>query len=155
MENNKAKDGTILSLKKKDKIFGIRLSFGRHRLSEPKELNGNVDIVGYCEVTGIDLRGDSNYFRLNISHPQLPFGVSTTLYKKDYENEHCYLSVSTLKTGYDGFYTLKPISWKKDLIRLLNQDIKNQKKIFNKKINTLEDKLKLFILSEDKINKHI
>jgi hypothetical protein len=151
----KPKNGTILSLKNKDKIFGIRLSFGGHRLNEPEELNGVVDIIDYCEVTENDLRGDSNDFRIRISHPEVPFGISTTLSKDYYKDEHCLLSIDIMKTGYDGFFTLKPEIWKEDLIRMLNKNIENRKKYFQEDLEILESKLNLFIQSEEKINEHI
>src|SRR5574343_162420 len=78
------KKGSILSLKNGDTIFGIRLSFGGHRLKEPDELNGAVDIIDYCIVTDINLRGESDDFRISISHPTERFGISTTLLKKYY-----------------------------------------------------------------------
>ena len=155
MEIKEVEKGTILSLKNGDKIFGIRLSFGGHRLEEPKELNGNVDIIDYCVVSDINLRGNSEDFRISISHQTKPFGISTTLDKKDYEYEHCYLSLDTMKTGYDGFYTLKPENWKEDLIRLFNKQIENRKKYFQIDLDLLDSKLKLLIDSEEKINEYI
>jgi hypothetical protein len=166
IKTTKPKNGTILSLKEKDKIFGIRLSFGGHRLVEPKELNGEVDVIDYCEITGIDLRGDSDDFRISISHPEVPFGISTTLYKDDYKDEYCYLNIDTMKSGYDGFYTLKPENWKEDLKRMFEihlknkekyyqQDLKNKEKYYQQDLKILKDKLNLFIQSEDKINEHI
>jgi hypothetical protein len=151
----KIKKGSILSLKNGDKIFGIRLSFGGHRLKEPDELNGAVDIIDYCVVTDINLRGKSDDFRISISHPTEPFGISTTLLKKDYESEYCYLNLDTMKTGYDGFYTLKPKTWKEDLIRQVNIDIENRKKYLQEDLNLLNSKLELFINSEEKINEYI
>ena len=151
----KPKKGTILSLKQGDKIFGIRLSFGGHRLKEPNELNGVVDVIDYCEVTENNLRGKSNDFRISISHPEVPFGISTTLTKEDYIDEHCYLVIDTMKTGYDGFYTLKPEIWKEDLIRMLNKNIESRKKYFHEDLKILESKLGLFIQSEEEINEHI
>lgn len=149
------KKGSFLSLKHGDKIFGIRLSFDGHRLKEPDELNGVVDIIDYCDVTDMNLRGNSEDFRISISHPTKQFGISTTLDKKDYEYEHCYLNLDTMKTGYDGFYTLKPKTWKEDLIRMLNINIENRKKYFQEDLDLLNSKLELFINSEEKINEHI
>jgi hypothetical protein len=79
----KPKEGTILSLKQGDKIFGIRLSFGGHRLQEPNELNGEVDIIDYCNIEGLSLKDKSDDFSISISHPTKPFGISTTLTKED------------------------------------------------------------------------
>lgn len=149
------KKGSILSLKRGDKIFGIRLSFGGHRLEEPNELKGLVDIIDYCNIEDVSLKDGKDTFGISISHPNKPFGVSTTLTKKDYENEHCYLSINLMKTGYDGFYTLKPKTWKEDLIRMLNRNIENRKKYFQEDLDLLNSKLELFIKSEEKINEHI
>lgn len=60
-----------------------------------------------------------------------------------------------MKTGYDGFYTLKPKTWKEDLIRLLNRNIENRKKYFQEDLDLLNSKLELFINSEEKINEYI
>lgn len=60
-----------------------------------------------------------------------------------------------MKTGYDGFYTLKPETWKEDLIRILNKNIENRKRYFQKDLEILEGKLNLFIQSENKINECI
>jgi len=149
------KKGSILSLKNGDKIFGIRLSFGGHRLKEPDELNGVIDIIDYCNIEGVDLKDKKDTFSISISHPTKPFGISTTLLKKDYEDEHCYLLIDLMKTGYDGFYTLKPKTWKEDLIRMLNKNIENRKKYFQAGLDLLNNKLELFINSKEKINEYI
>jgi hypothetical protein len=60
-----------------------------------------------------------------------------------------------MKTGYDGFYTLKPEIWKEDLIRMLNKNIENRKRYFQQDLEILEGKLNLFIQSENRINEHI
>ena len=153
-KETKPNKGTILSLKHGDKIFGIRLSFGGHRLKKPDELNGSVDIIDYCNIDGISLKENGD-FSIGISHPTKPFGISITLEKEDYIEEHCYLSMDLMKTGYDGFFTLKPETWKVDLVRMLNKQIENRKKYFQKDLELLESKLELFLKSEDKINEHI
>jgi hypothetical protein len=60
-----------------------------------------------------------------------------------------------MKTGYDGFYTLKPETWKEDLLRMLNKNIENRKRYFQQDLEILEGKLNLFIQSENRINEHI
>ena len=155
VKETKPKKGTILSLKQGDKIFGIRLSFGGHRLKEPDELNGEVDIIDYCNIEGLSLKDKSDNFSISISHPTKPFGISTTLRKEDYIEEHCYLCIDLMKTGYDGFYTLKPKTWKEDLIRMLSKNIEDRKKYFQQDLEILESKLNLFIQSEDKIKEYI
>ena len=146
---------SILSLEKGDKIFGIRLSFGGHRLEEPDELNGAVDIIDHCIVTDVSLDEEGDVFRINISHPTEALGISAPLLKKEYESEHCYLKLSTMKTGYNAFYTLKPKTWKEDLIRLLNKNIEDRKKYFQRDLELLNSKVDLFIASEEKINEYI
>jgi len=146
---------SISSLENGDKIFGIRLSFGGHRLEEPDELNGAVDIIDYCIVTDVNLRGESDDFRITISHPTEALGVSASLSKKDYESEYCYLNLNTFKTGYDSFFTLKPKTWKDDLIRMLNKDIEDRKKYFQRALDLLNSKVNLFIDSEEKINEYL
>ncbi len=146
---------SILSLQKGDKIFGIRLSLGGHRLEDPIELEGCVDIVDYCYVAGIDLRENSETFRISISHPTKPFGISTTLNKEKYITEYCYLSIDLIKTGYDGFYTLKPENWKEDLIRVFNKHLEIRKKVFEQDLNILNAKINLILESEKLINQYI
>ena len=153
IKEEKIKRGKILSLKNGDKIFGIRLSFNGHRLKEPNELNGVVDIIDYCNVKEMNL-GDEAFF-ISVSHPTKPFGTSITLLKKHYENEHCFLLTDLMKTGYDGFFTLKPKTWKEDLIKTFHNRIVNHTMCFQKDLDLLNDKLKLFINSEAKINDHI
>ncbi len=155
VKETKPKKGTILSLKQGDKIFGIRLSFGGHRLKEPDELNGEVDIIDYCNIEGLSLKDKSDNFSISISHPTKPFGISTTLRKEDYIDEHCYLCIDLMKTGYDGFYTLKPKTWKEDLIRMLSKNIEDRKKYFQQDLEILESKLNLFLQSEEKIKEYI
>jgi hypothetical protein len=150
----KPKKSTLMSLKKGDKILGIKLSFGGHRLAEPNELNGSVDVVGYCDITEVDL-SDSDYFTINISHPEHNFGVYTNLSKEIYVDEHCYLDINTFKTGYNGFYTLKPENWEKDLKRMVDRRIKFTEEDYQKNIKLFNDKFKLFIDSEEKINSFI
>lgn len=154
IKNTKPKKD-LMSLKKGDKILGIRLLFGGHRLVEPEELNGNVDIVDYCNIEGIDLNYDKDIFGISILHPTKPFGISTTLNKEEYLDEHCYLNIDTFKTGYDGFYTLKPETWKEDLIRMFNKIVEYRKEYFQKELNILKSKVTLFIDAEKKINEHI
>jgi hypothetical protein len=152
MKTTKPKNGSILSLKHKDKIFGIRLSFGGHSATEPKELSGEVDVIDYCDITSIDLRDDSDYFRISISHPTVSFGISTTLYKDHYIDEHCYLNLDTMKTGYDGFYTLKPENWKEDLNRMFDLHLKKKENQYQQELKIYQDKFNLFMDSEQKIN---
>lgn len=155
IKSTKPKKGTLLSLKDGDKIFGIRLSFGAHRLDEPKELIGEVDAIDYCDIDGVDLRGSSDDFRISISHPKIPMGISTTLLKEDYKGEHCYLNIDTMKSGYDAFYTLKPKTWKQDLRRMYDKHLIEKDKYYQKDLKIYQDKLNLFLDSEEKINDYL
>jgi hypothetical protein len=155
VKNIKPKKNTLLSLNSGDKIFGVRLSFGPHQLAEPDVLYGEVDIIEYCDISGAGFNHSRDKFTFSISHPTKPFGTSTSLHVENYIDEHCYLSIDTFKTGYDGFYTLRPKTWKYDLRRLLNKDIEQRKKYLQQELEILERKFSLFIESEDKINERI
>lgn len=155
IKSTKPKKGTILSLKDGDKILGIRLSFGGHRLAEPKELIGEVDAIDYCAIDGVDLRGNSDEFRITISHPEIPMGISTTLLKERYKDEHCLLIINTMKSGYDAFYTLKPKTWKQDLKRMYDKHLKNIERYYQEELGIYEKKLNIFLESEEKINDSI
>lgn len=147
--------GSLLGLTGGDKIFGIRLSFGGHRLVDPEELNGVVDIIDYCDIDNNDLRGsNSKDFRLSISRQGGGFGISTTLNKEEYATEHCLLNMDTGKSGYDGFYTLKPESWKEDLKRAYQKKLTSIEMYHKKELSIYEAKLNMFLESEDTINQY-
>jgi len=148
---------SILALKNGDKIFGIRLSFGPHKLKCPEELDGEIDIIDYCVVENNDLRGDEDTFRISIFHPdqEVAFGIITTLTKEKYINEHCMLFTDTFKSGYDGFYTLKPKTWKKDLKRLYQEFLEDREKRYQDELGIYEKKLNMFLEGEKKINQYI
>lgn len=154
--NSKAKieSNTILSLKRGDNIFGICLSFGGHRLEEPTDLIGKVDIADYCKITGMEEYENGEQFRLSISHPTLPFGIGTTINKEDYKNgEYSYLNIDTMKSGYDSFYTLKPESWKEDLKRDFEKHMKRVEKYHQQDLEIYRAKLNMFLEYEDNIIK--
>jgi hypothetical protein len=153
IKKTKPKKDSILSLQKGDKIFAIRLSFGPHRLVEDKGIKGEVDIIDYCTVEDIDLRGDSDDFRINISNSKVALGISTTLLKEEYGKEHCLLSMDTNKSGYDAFYTLKPDNWKDDLKRVFDLMNNRREKYFLEDSKIFNEKLNIILNSEKKINK--
>jgi hypothetical protein len=156
--NAKIESNTILSLKKGDNIFGIRLSFGGHTLEEPKELIGKVDIADYCIVNNMNAvnDGEGERYRLGISHPTACFGTVCTVYKEDYKNgEYCMLHVDTMKRGYDSFYTLKPESWKEDLKRKFEWRMKLEKENHLRNLEIYQTKLNMFLKGEEKINKKL
>lgn len=143
----------LTSLKQGDKILGIRLSFGGHTLKEPDTLNGEVDIIDYCEVESIYFDHKNEKIRLSISNSEHPMGIyNLTLNKDQYDGEYCYLNIDLFKSGYDSFYTLKPKSWKKDLKRLQDNLINRLKKSHDQDYKLYDDKIKLFLEGEDKVN---
>lgn len=137
----------ILDLRVGDEIFGVRLSFGGHSLLEPKELNGKVDVTDYCVVQDVNLRGDSDDFRINISYPSesIGFGIETTLLKEIYMTEYCMLYMNTFNTGYDQFYTLKPKIWKDDFKRLYQQKLKQENENFQHRLKIFDCKFDMFL----------
>lgn len=135
----------LFSLKVGDKIFGIRLLFGPHKLEEPNDLNGTVDIKDYCIVEEISIYNDS--MRIKISHPKLGLGINTILYKKKYEHEHCLLSMDSMKSGYDAFYTLKPETWKEDLKKAHSKYLEIIEINYQEELKFYRKKLDLFLKS--------
>jgi hypothetical protein len=140
------KKNDILSLKTGDKIFGIRLSFGPHRLQDPKELDGKVDIMDYCYASATD-RNDG-YFHLNISYHHKDFGLSVVLNIEEYINEYYYLNMDYMKSGYDAFYTLKPETWKSDIILAHTKFVNSRYAKFQEYLEIYNKKLKLFTQPE-------
>lgn len=151
----KPNKGSILDLKSNDMIFSIRLHMSPHQLVAPTEFKGKVDIVDYCYVSYNDLRGDSDDFRISISHKTEALGITTTLLKKDYANEHCILSLDTNLSGYDAFYTLNPQTWREDIIRCYKEQLEKIDLNHNKKLNILEQKLNTILESESNINVYL
>ncbi len=150
----KIKKGTIGSLRSGDKIFGIRLSFGGHRLVDPEELIGEIDIISYCDVESNEISNDGD-MRISISHPKEAFGIASTLDRKIYENDHCLLFIDSMKSGYDSFYTLKPETWKKDLRRSFSMVIKMLNDRHAEELMVREKKLDMFFSNTRKINQRI
>lgn len=148
----KSNKTSLRDLKVGDKILGIRLTLGGHSLKEPSFLDGSVDIIDYCNISALNI--GENSARLGISHPDRPFGITTTI-DLDQLDDHCYLNVNLFKSGYDGFYTLKPETWKQDITRLLEESINRSRKNFEEDLNLLRAKVNLFIQAEEKINQYI
>jgi hypothetical protein len=151
----KKKKDRLLDLKGGDMIFGIRLSAGPHRLAEPKELNCEVDIADYCKVKGNDIRTSGEYegtFRLDISYEHGAFGIGTTLDTERDGDKHCLLTMGTSNSGYDGFYTLKPETWKEDLLKAFDEKIELRNKYYQEELSKYHKKLEFFLAGEKKIN---
>jgi hypothetical protein len=157
---NSIKNKTKLSqLTSDDRILGIRISWNDDSNGVMIEELGNswsVDIIGYCEVRGYDdkKKRDSDYHRISVSHKDKPFGVSVSLSDEEVEKPYL-LSIDTMGSGYDAFFTLSTSTWEKDLIDALNYT-KNQSIIqHNKELSILEKKAEAFLKSKNKINKFI
>lgn len=101
------------------------------------------------------MRDDTDDFRIDISHPTECVGFSCTLYKKDYIDEHCLLFMKDFKSGYDAFYTLKPKSWKKDLIRLYHEKLEHVESYHQKVLSLYDSNINIILNAEDKINQYI
>ena len=154
----KKKKEKIIDLISGDKIFGIRLSSGSHRLVDPKELNCEVDIIDYCKVEGNDIRTSGEYegtFRLSISHELKSFGNSSTLDTKLHGDKHYVLFMDTSYSGYDSFYTLRPESWKEDLDKAYKELVRKREQYYHEELSKLDNKMTFFLSSEKKINEHI
>jgi len=157
---NSIKNKTKLSqLTSDDRILGIRISWNDDSNGVMIEELGNswsVDIIGYCEVRGYDdkKKRDSDYHRISVGHKDKPFGVSVSLSDEEVEKPYL-LSIDTMGSGYDAFFTLSTKTWEKDLIDALNYT-KNQSIIqHNRDLSILEKKAEAFIKSKNKINKFI
>jgi len=124
---------------------------GGHRLAEPKELNGEVDLIDYCDVIDVYLYDNSDKLRIHISHPTEVFGFNGPLW--NCKNEHCFLCMGELKTGYDCFYTLKPDTWKKDLKRMYESALIDKENNYQEELRTFANKLNIFFDAEEKINR--
>lgn len=150
----------ILSLQKRDKIFGIGFSFNEIvNAFNSNEIVCNIDNVGYCDVIEIYNKDNSNkYFNINISHPNLPIDFNDELLKSDYNNKHYILYLNpNFDEWYRGdvFFTLKPETWKEDLINAHSELVCDKILEHNKALKTYEYKVKLILTNDEKINKFI
>jgi hypothetical protein len=147
------KKGTLGALKSGDKILGIKLSAGPHKLAEPEELSCEVTIVDYCDVNYNDIRSDGTC-RLDIKYNTGAFGISTTI-SKEQAGRHYLLIMDNFKSGYDAFYTLKPETWEEDFKTAFEELVQIHKGYLNKKLVVMMDKSNILTGSKDYINKHI
>jgi len=157
---NSVKNKTKLcQLTSDDRILGIRISWNDDSNGVTIDELGNswsVDIIGYCEVRGYEdkKKRKSDYHRISISHKKEAFGISRSL--SDEESEKPYLlSIDTMDTGYDSFFTLSPETWESDLIEALNTQKEWRNRRHDKEILILEKKVEAFLKSGNKINKFI
>jgi hypothetical protein len=155
---NSVKNKTKLcQLTSDDRILGIRISWNDDSNGVTIDELGNswsVDIIGYCEVRGYEDKKKSDYHRISIGHKKEAFGISTSL--SDEESEKPYLlSIDTMNTGYDSFFTLSPETWESDLIEALNTQKEWRNRRHDKEILILEKKVEAFLKSGNKINKFI
>ncbi len=149
------KNKTKLSqLTSKDRIFGIGFGLDRENGKFLKELDAkwSVHIVDFCDVKYTDKKNrDTEWNRIGISHKTKPFGISISI--DDQEADKSYLLyLDTDSGGYDGFFTLSPQTWEKDLQEALEYKISQRKKHFKQDIKKLKSKVKLVIENKEKIN---
>ena len=157
---NSAKNKTKLSqLTQQDRILGLRISWNDKGNGVTIDEFGNswsMDLIGYCDVGGYEdkKKRKSDCHRISIGHKTKPFGISTSI--SDEESEKAYLlSMDTMGSGYDGFFTLSPETWESDLIEALNSQKEWRNKRHATEITILEKKTASFLASRDKINKFI
>ena len=157
---NSVKNKTKLSqLTSDDRILGIRISWNADSKGVTIDELGNswsVDIIEYCEVRGYEdkKKRKSDYHRISIGHKEKAFGVSTSL--SDEESEKPYLlSIDTMGSGYDSFFTISPETWESDLIEALNTQKGWRNVRHDEEISILEKKVEAFLKSGNKINKFI
>ena len=157
---NSVKNKTKLSqLTSDDRILGIRISWNDDSKGVTIDELGNswsVDIIGYCDVRGYEdkKKRKSDYHRISIDHKEKPFGISTSL--SDEESEKPYLlSIDTMGSGYDSFFTISPETWESDLIEALNTQKRWRNVRHDEEISILEKKVEAFLKSGNKINKFI
>ncbi len=162
IKTKEQKKDTLMDLKTNDKIFGIRLSMGGHRMVDPEVPHGEVDIIDYCVIEGNNLKwgknggsGDDDAFRLIISHKKEPFGVSTTLSKEEHGDKHYLLCIDTMFSGYDSFYTLKPERWKEDLKKAYKERMERVNRYHQSNLDKYKQKLDWFLEGEEMVNEHI
>ena len=150
----KLKKGTILDLRTNDKIFGIQLSLGGHRLVDPEKPQGEVSLIDYCVVEKWGSSDDE--FRLWIGHNKEPWGhYGTTLSKEKHGDKHYLLIIDTMYSGYDSFYTLKPETWKEDLNKAYEEKIERVNHYHQKNLNKYKQKLDWFLDGEELVNEFI
>lgn len=157
---NSVKNKTKLSqLTPGDSILGIRISWNDDSKGVTIDELGNswsVDIIEYCDVRGYETkkRRESDFHRISIFHKREAFGVSISL--SDEESEKPYLlSIDTMGSGYDSFFTISPETWEEDLMEALNSQKKWRIRQHHKEISILEKKCNAFLKSKNKINKFI
>ena len=160
MRKNSVKNKTKLSqLTSDDRILGIRISWNDDSKGVTIDELGNswsVDIIEYCDVRGYEdkKKRKSDYHRISIFHKREAFGVSISL--SDEESEKPYLlSIDTMGSGYDSFFTISPETWEEDLMEALNSQKKWRIRQHHKEISILEKKCNAFLKSKNKINKFI
>lgn len=149
-EGEKPNKDTILSLKRHDKIFGIRLSY-------QDDFSNVVEVIGDCIINDVIIYENSDDVRFNVGTEDnnKRFGFITTLSKKTFTNKHCILFLGDSKNHSDAFYTLKPKTWKEDLKKQYLELVERQKELSNEKLNIFEKKITMFLEGEEKINQAI
>lgn len=161
-KSNKEKN-RLIDLKKGDNVWGIRFCSNHgHKLEqfdvEKDILNWCVDIVDLCEIETISKHENQkdwkNYYRVDIHHKSGTMGNMSNMSKEELEKHYC-LFLDDHTSGYETFYTLKPESWKEDLIDGYNQIIERRNDYHNKQNKIIELKLLRWLDFEDHINELI
>lgn len=159
IRKNSVKNKTKLSqLTHHDRVLGIRFAwdkkYGKHL--KTVDTKWSVDVVGYCDVTGFEnkTRRGTNLHRLSISHKTEPFGISTSLEDEEV-NKRYLLFIDTSSTGYGGFFTLSPETWKEDIMEAIKDNLKRRNKYHDIDCKKLKEKVKLVLDNAEKINDYI
>jgi len=159
-KNSIIKKTKLSELKEHDVIFGIGISSGLgHRLKESDNdivTTWFVHIMDYCKVTEYTDKKytKSDYHRINISHGKKPFGLGTSL-SDEAVDKHYLLSLCTSTNGYDQFYTLRPETWKEDIVKAYHGSITERKKWWDRDVTILNDKLQVYLNEQEKITNYI
>lgn len=161
---NSVKNKTKLSqLTINDRILGVGISGNKgHSLVESTDeisSTWKVDIIDYCNVTEYTDKkyrasDNSEWHRINISHPTKPFGLGISLSDNEVD-KHYILSLCTSKNGYDQFYTLKPESWETDIVKAYSEMVEKRKSQYDSEMSILNDKLHIYLKEKEKINNYI
>jgi hypothetical protein len=147
------------SMKNGDPMFCIQIAYnskgdGTHVLE--RGVTWELGFVGYCEIAGITpaKNRDSQLNRVSISHHSYPIGVSTSLNDEDFDL-HYYLSMDTMDTGYDCFYTARPETWRVDLEKAYASIVLRRTQSYQRDRDMLASKKAIILDSANRIDEYI
>jgi hypothetical protein len=151
-DSSKTLKEELADLRSGDHILGISLSSRGHRLVDPEELSGSVDIIDFCSVESNQLRTGSKSIVISITDTKgRGFVITTGISIED--RPHCFLSLDTAKSGYDSFYTLRPKSWREDLESEYLNRLKLELISYKRDVSILDSKYHMFLEAGDRIDK--